>query len=305
MYNKNYANFVRPASPTERSSRTIQTFINGEEARRLYLEEVKEIKEPVPAANDDCPTRRKTNINPRTELSISDKDLFITVQNDEVDILRHALDKSPDKINMLDDYGWSLLMIACQANSIETVKELMKRGINTNIRDRAGNSAQSLVIKNKNFILADLLLSQKYMQPAESKHKDKSKKKKLKVEFLCEICNKTFLDKEVHLSSTIHNINASKGKKIPPNYKIPQTNKGFQLMVKVGWDKESGLGPDGSGQKYPIKTIQKKDRKGLGHERKKGDKLQEENAKTVNRKAFVRDYHKNRRMEINFRREFY
>lgn len=305
MSNPNYANFVRPASPSEITPKSAHSTssINGDEARRLYLEELRELKEPVPASNDECRMRRKRKTNNKVDFSISNNDLFVTVQNDDIDTLRQVLDISPDKINVLDDYGWSLLMIACQANSIESVKELMKRGINTYVRDRAGNSAQSLIIKNKNVVLADLLLCTKYDQPTELEFPVTSSQLKLKEEFLCEICNKTFLDKQAHLSSTIHNINASKGKKIPPNYKIPKTNKGYQLMVKVGWDKESGLGPDGSGHRYPIRTVQKKDRKGLGHEKK--EKLQEENSKTVNKKVFVTDYHKNRRLEINFRREFY
>jgi hypothetical protein len=36
------------------------------------------------------------------------------------------------------------------------------------------------------------------------------------------------------------------------------------MMLRSGWDGRKGLGPEGHGQRYPVKTILKKDRKCLG-----------------------------------------
>jgi hypothetical protein len=37
------------------------------------------------------------------------------------------------------------------------------------------------------------------------------------------------------------------------------------MMLRSGWDGRKGLGPEGQGQRYPVKTILKKDRKCLGY----------------------------------------
>ncbi|XP_047535438.1 G patch domain and ankyrin repeat-containing protein 1 homolog [Vanessa atalanta] len=309
MYHKEYCNFVRPTSEETATSTFFATSLNGETARKLYLEEVGSChnsqKSKSTVNQSECKIKRKSKDD---EIELSNLQMYHCVQNNDVDKLRQFLDKYPDKINTLDEFGWSLLMIACQANSIETVEELLKRNINTAVRDKAGRSAQSLVIRNKNVILADILL--KHSRQI-SLHKDKINDKKsnsdrLKENYVCEICdNKVFENKIEHLSSTIHNINASKGKKIPTKYVIPESNKGYQIMLKVGWDKEEGLGPDGTGRKYPIRGIQKKDKKGLGHKLKKKETPTTESVREFNKKLASREHDKHKRMEINFRREFY
>jgi hypothetical protein len=51
-------------------------------------------------------------------------------------------------------------------------------------------------------------------------------------------------------------------------YGIPESNAGFQMLARLGWDREEGLGPEGrKGGKFPVKTVLKKDRKGLGFEK--------------------------------------
>lgn len=309
MFHKSYSNFVKASSP-ERCTEYKQNseILSGEEARRLYLEEVKSAKASLSGSTKStCAFRNKRKIHENQDLSLplSNKDLFITVQNNDVDTLKSILDKFPDKISVVDDYGWSLLMIACQASSIDAAKMLLKRGVDMSVRDRAGNSARSLVIKNKNYILADLLLNYKEKDiPAKSQQG--INKVKSRGEFSCEVCNKTFPDREEHLSSTLHNISASRGMKIPAKYVLPQSNRGYQLMLKGGWDKQSGLGRDGSGKLYPIRTVQKKDRKGLGHKKRKCEEISvEDNAKHKNRKKSAKYHQSDKSFEIYFRREFY
>ncbi|XP_022822724.1 G patch domain and ankyrin repeat-containing protein 1 homolog [Spodoptera litura] len=304
MSDKIYSNFVKASSPVEDvNTKQDITVLSGEEARKLYLEEVKHAKAPSRIKTHGIEKKKKVT---EEETPLSNKDLFLTVQNNDIDKLKCELDRYPDKLNIVDEFGWNLLMIACQVNSVDVVKLLLKRGIDMSVRDKAGNSARSLVIKNKNYILADILL--RYIQkesPLKSKPKQTSATVKLKEEYLCNACNKTFPDREEHLSSTIHNITASKGKKIPACYMLPETNRGYQLMLKGGWDKQSGLGRDGNGKLYPIKTVQKKDRKGLGHaEQNPIDKTQD-NVKHKNRMKLARDHRSDKSFEIKFRREFY
>lgn len=304
-----YCNFVRPSSSDQISKR--KYLLNGEQARRLYLEEFNEVKDPELAAHHLSEEPKRVVIrkieNPLrfNDTELSDKDLFLSAQNNDVNTVTWILDNFPDKLNIKDSFGWSLLMIACQANAIETVNELLKREIDTSIRDKAGNSARSLVIKNKNLALVNIFTSYKSETSPEVRITKNHKKVKRKKEYTCDTCNKNYPDKSEHLSSTIHNINASKNKKIPTNYKIPESNRGYQIMVRGGWDKEYGLGPDGSGKKYPLRTVQKKDRKGLGHAKIKQSKKDKVEPVLQNQKTFIQDYYRNRKMEINFRREFY
>ncbi|CAK1587196.1 unnamed protein product [Parnassius mnemosyne] len=303
MLKKEYTNFVSSLSPTDSSSALLNKPLSGTEAKNLYLEEVIEVKDPVPAK---CESPRYNEIYRKRKISLiefCEKELFLSVQNNDMSKLTQILDAFPNKLNILDDYGWSLLMIACQANAVEIVKELLKRGIDISIRDKAGNSARSLVIKNKNFAIADLLLSYRTIVKDESEEKE-SQILELEEDYVCNICNNTFWDKKQHLSSTLHNLNASKGKKIHTNYVIPESNKGYQIMLKGGWNKDVGLGPDGSGKKYPIKAVQKNDKTGLGHKKR----VKEKDIIAVGSKLknfCTKDYDKNRQMEINFRRQFY
>ncbi|XP_034834602.1 G patch domain and ankyrin repeat-containing protein 1 homolog [Maniola hyperantus] len=311
MLGRDYNNFVRSTS----SKIIASNRISGEEARKLYLEEVGQVRENHERLSGNANvntqnvshTKRKRNLD---SLYVSNLKLFTSVQENDIDTLRQILDAYPDKVNTVDEYGWSLLMIACQAKSYEAVKELLKRGIDTTVQDKAGNSAKSLIIKNKSSYLADILLSHisscsqlKKINVYVKEIKHKMRHKEL---YVCNICDgKTFDNKDEHLSSTIHNIKASIGRKLPTNYVIPQSNKGYQIMLKAGWDKETGLGPDGSGNRYPIKTVQKNDKKGLGHEQKRLKSSNDESTKQQIKKHEENVYEKNRRIEINFRREFY
>lgn len=306
-----YGNFVRPSASSSEQIPKHKPSLNGEQAKRLYLEEVLDVIVSEPAINDldEKPKSVIHKIENRRHFSVTeltDKDLFLSAQNNDVDTLIRILDNTPDKINIVDEFGWSLLMIACQANSIEVVRELLKRDIDTLIRDRAGNSARTLVIKNKNLALVDMFLSHKSKKTfTEVRNTKNHKGVKRKREYTCDICNNTYPDETEHLSSTVHNINISRGKKIPTNYVIPVSNRGYQIMLKGGWDKETGLGPDGSGKKYPLRTTQKKDRKGLGHEKVKQYIKQEEKPVQQNKKILIRNCYNNRNIEINFRRQFY
>lgn len=305
MLKRRYNNFVKASALSE--TVTKPPTLSGEQARQIYLKEVEDANNCTHFVRH---TLSKHTIKPKVQNleDISHKDLFLSVQNNYINMLQNILDSCPSLINMVDDYGWSLLMIACQANSVDVVKELLKRGIDTSVRDKGGNSATTLVIRNKNIELADLLISHRKNNPESISNEEPPRIKIPKVntmkkeKFACDMCNKVFPDKKEHLASTVHNISASKDKKIPANYTIPQTNRGYQLMLKVGWDRECGLGRDGSGKKYPIKAVLKKDRKGLGHKKIKKEELHDSKK---NNKLVVSKSINDKSMEINFRREFY
>lgn len=224
MYKKDYPNFVRPASSTDSKLVSKNNFLTGTEARKLYLEEVKAVKNPDPKVTyGDTFDKRihKKRKKIEDKIHFCEKELFVSVEHNDINKLSQLLNAFPDKLNILDTYGWSLLMIACQANAVDIVKELLKRGIDTSVRDKAGNSAYNLVIKNKNIILAELLLHNR--SAVESNKTAQKQAEPTTEEYNCKICgNNKFSDKQQHLSSTLHNLNASKGKIISTNYVIPE-----------------------------------------------------------------------------------
>lgn len=48
---------------------------------------------------------------------------------------------------------------------------------------------------------------------------------------------------------------------------LPETNKGYQLLERMGWDGKTGLGPEKEGRVEPVPTYFRKDRQGLGSRR--------------------------------------
>ena len=102
---------------------------------------------------------------------------------------------------------------------------------------------------------------------------------------------------------------------------IPEANRGFQMMVNTGWEKK-GLGPTGSGKLFPVKTVLKRDRTGLGFE---GDQSparvthfdandvssvtdlqskRHERESTFQKRKKCKEVSKEKLKEVQFRREF-
>eukprot|EP01095_Lingulamoeba_sp_RSL-Kostka_P003333 TRINITY_DN14324_c0_g1_i1.p1 TRINITY_DN14324_c0_g1~~TRINITY_DN14324_c0_g1_i1.p1 ORF type:complete len:280 (+),score=57.99 TRINITY_DN14324_c0_g1_i1:244-1083(+) len=81
----------------------------------------------------------------------------------------------------------------------------------------------------------------------------------------CGICEQVIItDKDIHLKSLVHLFNKNKkGPDLLKNYHINSKNRGYQLLLKQGW-KEKGLGKEENSIIYPIKTIYKNDKKGIG-----------------------------------------
>lgn len=133
---------------------------------------------------------------------------------------------------------------------------------------------------------------------------------------------------ESHLSSTLHlfSENMDSDAVSTSNFYINSRNKGYQLMRRAGWDGEVGLGPSGHGKKYPVKTVLKRDRVGLGaditkpkarvthfgaNDKKAIGKLnnigshERETSKFSKKKMEISREVKEREMTMEFRRSFY
>lgn len=176
------------------------------------------------------------------------------------------LASNPSLLNAVDQYGWSPLMVAACAGAIQVVEFLLQSGADTRLRDRGLQSCVSLAKKRGHLHVAKLIQNYHPRQsiPEQAKRDTVLSSKNE----LCASCNMSFREaqKKSHLTSTVHQLSqCSKGCKT--FYSIPGSNRGFQMMLKNGWDGDRGLGPSGSGVKFPPKTTLKRDRKGLGSSR--------------------------------------
>lgn len=252
-------------SPQKRS-RTIKKTSSGECADRVSS---------VPLSMNLQQQKSLSSLSAETKPPVSLSSLMRYIDSNDSGKVLEAINSDPNLVNAVDQFGWSPLMVASCAGAVEIVELLLLSGANVGLRDKGGQSCLSLAGRKghlnviqliKNFgpqkpesLQSELLgLHEKDCLPETLSCSD------LKYE-LCAACNVEIEQsrKKKHLTSTVHQLSrCTKGCKT--FYSIPGNNRGYQLMLKNGWDGEQGLGPSGSGMKLPPKTVLKRDRKGLG-----------------------------------------
>ena len=277
--------------------------------------------------------------------SISKKDILLAIENDDTKVLKSALNEGWKNEILFgkDQYGWTSLMVAACAGSLETVKILLEKGASVTEKDRSSNTCLTLARKRRNHSVINYInqhISGQLTEPEKTKKLKTTYTNELAEAKTCELCNLHFhsdrLSKQ-HFSSTVHLLNLER-KELEENgghpkvhYGISQANRGFQMMLSSGWDSNVGLGPTGKGKLYPVKTVLKRDKYGLGLEtannqpicttskkakvthfgpydsssvKSDGVPCRTETSSTLNRKDRDRKKSKLKQKEINFRREF-
>ena len=225
--------------------------------------------------------------------------LFLCVQEGDFEAVRSALSNQLYDINAVDNFNWTLLMCAAHAGHMTIVKYLLDSGADwQHHTDRRGNNAADLAraaghtniaefIESHNLRTSSNLHLHKQSHPSIQKvHKtptvvENAREKRCHScssnsatghsasSFYCEICKMTVelgsstMSLSKHTTSTVHQFSCQQKPKVTP-YGIRESNRGFQLLLKGGWDPEKGLGPDQQGQQFPVKTVLKQDRLGFG-----------------------------------------
>jgi hypothetical protein len=80
----------------------------------------------------------------------------------------------------------------------------------------------------------------------------------------CDACKAFYSTSSTLHTQTIPHRIACQPPDLSTPFSLTARNKGFQMLVQAGWDARSGLGPDGEGRLVPVKTVLKRDLRGIG-----------------------------------------
>ncbi|XP_038067148.1 G patch domain and ankyrin repeat-containing protein 1-like [Patiria miniata] len=192
-------------------------------------------------------------------------------QEGDVKGLSSLLEEGLVGMDVVDGFNWTALMCASYNGHSDAVQFLLRKWASwERHRDKSGRTALDLA-KMAGHVDIVRMLQGHHLTP-EHQQEERASRKKQEKSFWCEVCKVEFREssRREHRSCTVHLFNCQHK---PPStlYYIPESNVGFQMMMQDGWDKEQGLGPDGAGLKFPVKTVLKRDRKGLGAADKKDE----------------------------------
>lgn len=240
--------------------------------------------------NDSRAVLRKTTERPPTV-----GQMFRFAQDGDLDSLKQALSCGYFDVNITDNFNWSLLMSAAYAGHTDTVEYLLSAGGEwRNIVDQSGHNAVDLARSAGHYRVAEQIedyhTCTKEINPSEREsssshetccqspdHTRSKRPKRCHTQHYCDVCQvhisqDTSSSPHKHKTSTLHQFNCQYHPNPHTVYGIPQSNRGYQMLLKRGWDPEGGLGSKQQGQQFPVKTVLKRDRLGIGVRTKESSK---------------------------------
>lgn len=271
------------------------------------------------------------NFHPNADVSLTfsgNRLLLKSAAENDLEGVKQAL-KQGALINYCDEFDWTPLMCAAFENRVEMVKFLLDAGADVSLRNKVGETALDMAMKRRYhqaaYLLADAVdkdqkpnlsnLSGGESATSSRILKGRGTKKNLH----CAECESEHSDPISHKKSIIHRLKSSSKPPLKPYFGLTRRNRGYQLLKKAGWNEESGLGTaGGEGRKYPISTILKRDRLGIGLKSAKPrithfgpydtDAIAgvvQPTQKTISRRTQTKLAIIQRTKERDFRREFY
>lgn len=265
----------------KRTSRELACSTTGEEARSFYESLLTSVgksstsKRPARkrkvVVSSSSGVSRPAGSQPApsgpTRSTLTEKDLRLGHQllkcSQEGDLkgLQRLVEKEQCDINFHDHFFWTALMCAAYGGQKEVAHYLLKRGAAwVGVCETQGRDALTLAEESGHRDIVRLL-----QDSLRGPLQERTPRRRPVEQKYCASCKADYTEDsvETHERSTVHLFN--KRKKLPPTYyAIPENNVGFKMMLKEGWDKESGLGPSGEGRKFPVQTVLKRDQKGFG-----------------------------------------
>ncbi len=290
---------LRTVIPNRESSstRNSEGKLTGSEAKEFYEEVISlpEKKENVGKSDSAVivesrhskqePQKTKKDIrknqNTSVKTPITSLQLFKYVQNNELEPLQTALLEEHFDVNTEDNFHWTMLMVAAYAGHTPIVEYLLEMGAKWREYTHGGMNAADLARTRGYQEIADLIESSECedhhygeqegtplsSSSSEKRASDKAgSKPKRGRTFYCKACEMFVSSShgEIHSTSIVHLYNDQCGTPTVTCYGIPESNRGFQMLLRSGWDRDKGLGPQRQGHRFPVKTVLKQDRLGLG-----------------------------------------
>jgi len=272
--NIKWKSFVRASEQDLKTTPDIETRtnteLNGDQVKEFYDETIKE-SDDISVISVIKTKRRKKVIKEESDNSDlelcdpeADNNFLIAVQEDDLISAKKYFTMGIN-VNCSDRFNWTPLMVAAKAGSTKCIQFLLEKGASIDIFNEKGLDAYDLAIACGNGEIAETIRAYK---------KKKENRIKREVETIeiadseyvtCSQCGVAFDkdEKASHIASTVHLMTIPGPAKSNPGFGIAESNLGFRLMEKKGWDGQSGLGRSGEGNKFPVKTILKRDRRGL------------------------------------------
>lgn len=242
--------------------------VSGAEVQKFY-QEILETPETKRKTTNEDTAKKKKEVKP---LQPFDKNRFFRLAtSNNVQELCQLCISSEEQLNSRDVYGWTALMMAACEGAADVVAWLLQLGASTAATDKSGNTALQLARRKGHVGIVQLLEAADEPQGEEeeedAEQEEATGTAAAVAPFYCRVCQREYSEStwREHQTSTVHQFNM---KSLPAHrlnkFSIPARNRGLQLMLKQGWDREHGLGPTQSGRLYPVKTVLRKQRTGLG-----------------------------------------
>ncbi|XP_037714851.1 G patch domain and ankyrin repeat-containing protein 1 homolog [Drosophila subpulchrella] len=238
--------------------------LNGAEAQEFYKEVLDAPTTSQVPPLSSSKTKETKVVPKKPKLPFDKSKFFRLATSNQVEELSQ-MEIYEEDLNSRDTFGWTALMMAACEGATETVAWLLQKGVHVETADKSGNTALKLAQRKGHSEVVQLLQS----RPISAEGSDGEESVDINSPFYCEICKRDYKETPWpdHQTSTVHQFNL---KALPAHklhkFNISAKNRGLQLMVKQGWDQEHGLGPSKSGRLYPVKTVLRKQRTGLGIE---------------------------------------
>lgn len=237
--------------------------LNGEDIREFYDHVIQTTpSSTIHQSEPHKPIVTKETIKSKCRSKrVTVSEMFRFVQEGDLDNLHDGLTTGEHDINMRDSYGWSLLMCTSCAGHMTVALYLLNNGVEwRGVVDRCGVDAPGLAERAGNIELAQLIRSFELNREEEVPLLEPSETNS----FYCDTCKMEVSGStNPHSVSTLHQFSCKHQDNLSA-YSLPVRNKGFQMMLQSGWNPKIGLGSCGQGHQYPIKTVLKRDRYGLG-----------------------------------------
>uniref|UniRef100_A0A6V7K291 G-patch domain-containing protein n=1 Tax=Bracon brevicornis TaxID=1563983 RepID=A0A6V7K291_9HYME len=275
---RSYKIFVRPkdkeVNEIPRDDHKRELNFRGDEAKQVYEDIIKDTQDCHSAIKNsetsikklrDNKTHKKVKKHEQNSAPIKLNANHILRAIDQADMDFLQANVNENNVNIADDFGWTPLMSSAFSGNKRIVEFLLKLGARRDLREKTGLTALQLAQKKQHKEIVSLLKNERAIFVDEEEKITKDRGIEELEEFYCSVCKSSFKETTIkkHEASLLHIFNTNP--KLPdPLYGIPKKNKGYQMMLNTGWEESKGLGPSGSGLKYPVKTVLKRDRKGLG-----------------------------------------